>query len=1051
MSTLRNVAAKVLPQKYKDKLRHAVHPAQRLGIARMLGKGEPNVGLLSVVIPVYNVAQYVAECLTSVISQSYSNLQIIVVDDGSTDESMQIVAEFAKYDKRISIINLENGGNGRARNIGISAAKGEYLTFADSDDVVAHGAYSLMMATISQSHSDFVVGSYARIIGNKLQKTKASSHMHADKRVGICIDEFPDILDDVFFWNKVFRKSFWDTKVAPIPEGVLYEDQETTARAFIRATSFDVLEEVVYFWRQRSDGSSITQGKRSQKDLDDRMLVAHHVSSLLASESSQRVLHTWFARLLGSDLVPYYEQVPYTNDLYWSALHQGTKSLSKVIADNFDSVEHLNLRVDPHARVLLRFATAGMKVELEQVIVDRMESGRGFQIDVRDGLFYATPSYARVFPEYANSNSLQCDASLLQIDTKLAVTGWADNGDLMLSGYGFVRGLSDESVEVAVRVGIGAEDWQELRLKRTTDDHLDARVNDAFASHRSSTFTVRVPAAVLASVDDGMLRATVSLTVVGHTSDLAHALQVPTRSLMRYGSTPQVCDFAVLNDSEELSVDIDWGGGRPAFELYLATQQRRLVPVQITNLGENTVRYVFRLAEVVWGRTVYSPPPGAYTLRFHANAGSAATSKGRTLGVAEELSWKLPLEFQMTHCHVQAWRTRSGNLAVTLGAPLGIDERGKFWQRSLQHVFSSEPAELQEHFVFESFGGKSCTDSPKALSDELYSRNHDAIIYWSIDDFSVSYPDYARPLVRGTRKWFEKVSTAKYLINNNNFPFYFRKSIGQFYLQTWHGTPMKKIGLDAPTRYISPSYRQLMEREASYWDLLLAQNDFSREVLPQAFGYSGRVLTAGYPRNDTLASQVSNEKAREVRGLLGIREDQTAILYAPTWRDTAKNSGGVHQWVGHIDFDQAFRSLGEKTVFLMRGHHNVLGGRVSKFGDNVIDVSGYPEINDLILASDALVTDYSSIVFDYSLTGRNIYFLVTDINEYENDMRGLYLSHADLGLGGLFNNGSDLIKFLAKVVKSAQQINISGKKFTAYDDGSASVRVLESIAEINSG
>lgn len=347
MSKLRKAAARALPRKYKNKLRNAVHPAQRLALARMLSRGESDVGLLSVVIPAYNVAEYIAECLTSVISQSYTNLEIIVVDDGSTDASMQIVAGFAKYDKRISVIQLENGGNGRARNIGINVAKGEYLTFADSDDVVAPGAYALMMTAIKTSGSDFVVGSSMRLIGKKLQSTKISSHMHAKERTGISINDFPDILDDVFLWNKVFKKSFWDAQVAPIPEGVLYEDQETTARAFVRARSFDVLEEIVYFWRQRSDGSSITQGKRAQKDIDDRMSVANRMTTLLVSESTPQVIEKWFVRLFGSDLVPYYGEVPYADDAYWSVLSVGVNSLCELMVENVSSMAKLSKRLIP--------------------------------------------------------------------------------------------------------------------------------------------------------------------------------------------------------------------------------------------------------------------------------------------------------------------------------------------------------------------------------------------------------------------------------------------------------------------------------------------------------------------------------------------------------------------------------------------------------------------------------------------------------------------------------------------------------------------------------
>lgn len=1063
MTSIRKIAADVLPLKYKDKIRQVVRPAQRLALGRLISKRAPDRGLLTVVIPVYNVAEYVADCLTSVVGQSYTNLEIIVVDDGSTDQSMRIVGEFAKWDKRISIIRLVHGGNGRARNMGIAAATGDYLTFADSDDIVAPGAYGLMMAAITKSSSDFVVGSSARLIGKKRHVTKLSSHMHALRRIGISIDDFPDILDDVFLWNKVFNKSFWDEKVAPIPEGVLYEDQETTARAFIRAGSFDVLEEVVYSWRQRRDGSSITQGKRSLKDLNDRMSVAHHVSSLVSDEASEAVLEKWYVRLLGSDLMPYYEQVSYTSEDYWSALHHGVRSLTRLAGQRLNSSEAIVTRIDPHARVLHCLAKSGMKNELEQVIVDRMETGTGFQVAVENGKFYAVPNYASTLPEYAGSKILECDPSLLELDAQLDVRGWSDSGELLLSGHGFLRGISDESTHLTVTASNPKTDtaWHMLETVGLEDEHLDARVNDPFASHTRSTFRAVVPAHLLAAPDSGMIAVKVSLDVAGQTFDRVHSVAVPGRSssAARPNSAPHVVGFAANTNPDEFSVDISWGNRRPAEELYLATRQNRIDPAVTAELGSNVFRYVFRLENVAWGRVVHAPPSGAYTLRYRSRDDSNAPMGGMTITATEALQWRLPLDHRMTHANVQAWTTSQGSFAVTVGPPLNADERGKYWQRTLQQGFTTTNDALRGHAVFESFGGAYCTDSPRALSDQMYLSFPEIEICWSISDYSVSYPDYAIPLIRGSRQWFEKLYTAKYIFNNQNFPFYFQKKPGQKYVQSWHGTALKKIGKDVPVHTVSRSYRNTMQRESKFWDVLVVQNEFSARELPIALDFNGPVVNLGYPRNDTLASSVSAETRCKIRRILGVGDSDFLVLYAPTWRDTKFDRKRQFQPVDYLDPIELVRRAGPDCKVLLRSHHNVSNVYGSDLHRSVIDVSSYPEINDLMCATDVLVTDYSSIIFDYSVLGKPIIFLAPDLAEYRDDIRGFYLDYDEItkskhcttteevaDLVSLLKRGIELDPRDDFQIASARHIRM---KFADQDDGRAANRILTHLFQAN--
>ena len=1054
MSTMRKIASDVLPRKYQVKLRNALHPAQRLALGRAFAKPMPDKGLLSVVIPVFNVADYVAQCLTSVVGQSYTNLQIIIVDDGSTDDSMLIVDKFAKWDKRISVVRLKNGGNGRARNIGVSAAKGEYLTFADSDDVVAPGAYALMMDTITKTRSDFVVGSSVRLIGKKRHRTKLSSQMHEKQRLSISIDEFPDILDDVFLWNKIFNRNFWDTQVAPIPEGVLYEDQETTARAFVRAHSFDVLEEIVYFWRQRSDGSSITQGKRAQKDIDDRMSVANNVTSLLVSESTPPVVEKWFVRLLGSDLVPYYGQLPYTDEAYWRALSTGATRLFELMIESVDGRERISRQLDPHARVMLRLAAMGMKDELEQVIVDRSEVGTGYKLDVRDGRFYAIPNYWNQLPECSRPSSLECDPSLLPLDSHVDVRGWTPAGELMLSGHGFIRGLSDQMTSAPIGVATRAEDgsWSELTVEPTAQATLDGRVNDSFALHKYSAFEAVVPISLLKPDTKGMITIKVLLIVSGHKFEQLHSVSVPGRSIEPKLETPRVRDFSVKIETEECHVDVHWGSGQLATQLYLATQNHRLDPVRIRDLGGNVVRYEFTLEQQFWGRRVRAPHSGSYTLRYRRDEDASATTVGKSMGVTQALLWKVPLDYRLRHANVQAWLTGSGSFAVTFSAPLDEEERGRYWQRQLQQIFSHGEREIQNHLVFESFGGKSCADSPLQISHEISRLYPKTKIYWSIVDYSVPYPEYADVLIRGSAEWYKCLSSARMLVNNQNFPNYFLKNPQQRYLQTWHGTPLKKVGLDAPKHTISKSYREVMRRESSEWDGLLVQNDFSEKILRGAFDFRGDIICQGYPRNDSLRSPDSKFVREKTRQLLGVRNDETLILYAPTWRDTQRDRDNNVIHSDTLSIEGLVHRLNGRTKLITRSHHNIVSGRRHSRSKFIIDVSDYPDINDLLLAADILISDYSSIMFDFSILEKPMMLYSPDLDVYRDIVRGFYTDYGELAGVMYCATEDELRDKLDQLVSHGESgqlnndvlatVRVIKQRFAPLDDGAAGKRVL---------
>ncbi len=280
------------------------------------------------VVPVYNVEAYLPESLDSILSQSFGDLEVVIVDDGSTDGSHAVAQRYADSHANVRLVTTENQGLGAARNTGVGHARGELLAFADSDDTVLPGAYAAMVSTLEESGSDFVVGAVVRNFGEDRPSMSPRQQVrHQQRRLAITADDFPAILGDVFAWNKVFRREFWDRAALSFPERVRYEDQPVLTRAYLAARTFDVIRRPVYLWRIREDSTSITQRRHELDDLRDRFLTKRRSLQTVRELGSPAVLEAFFLDGLAMDMPGYIGNIPGCSDDYWELLQQETASL----------------------------------------------------------------------------------------------------------------------------------------------------------------------------------------------------------------------------------------------------------------------------------------------------------------------------------------------------------------------------------------------------------------------------------------------------------------------------------------------------------------------------------------------------------------------------------------------------------------------------------------------------------------------------------------------------------------------------------------------------
>ncbi|HEX2772708.1 MAG TPA: glycosyltransferase, partial [Micromonosporaceae bacterium] len=267
---------------------------------------------LSVVVPFYDVEDYIGPCLESLARQTFADFEVVLVDDGSQDGSARVAKAFCERDARFRLVAQENQGLGPARNTGVRHADGEFLAFVDSDDLVVRNAYELMIRSLDETGSSFVAGDGRRFNSSSgVRESWLHRVPFAKDRLATSVLEFPELALDRMVWNKVYRRSFWDKHGYEFPP-IRYEDYPVTLRAHIEAAAVDCLAAPVYYWRERESGESITQQRFEYANLCDRLLSAEMVLDLVDDLAPQLRdgVHRHFIQIDYAALVQAFAAVP---------------------------------------------------------------------------------------------------------------------------------------------------------------------------------------------------------------------------------------------------------------------------------------------------------------------------------------------------------------------------------------------------------------------------------------------------------------------------------------------------------------------------------------------------------------------------------------------------------------------------------------------------------------------------------------------------------------------------------------------------------------------
>ncbi len=388
-----------------------------------------------------------------------------------------------------------------------------------------------------------------------------------------------------------------------------------------------------------------------------------------------------------------------------------------------------------------------------------------------------------------------------------------------------------------------------------------------------------------------------------------------------------------------------------------------------------------------------------------------------------------------------------------------IVQNNKMKNRSKYKLFDKEDSVDSNTIVFESFGGKNYSDSPKYIY-EYMQKNYPKLNYiWVFNnpDKNVIIGN-AEKVKKGSKEYYDAYSKAKFWVSNARLPLYLNKKENQIYIQTWHGTPLKRLANDMKVVRMpgttTANYKKNFYAETSRWDYLVSPNRYSSNIFKTAFWMDEkRTWEIGYPRNDVLVNRSNDQEyINQIKKDLNLPEGKKVIMYAPTWRDDEFVKKGKYLFDLKINLENLQKELGEDYVILLRMHYLISNALdLNGYEDFAIDVSNYSDISELYLISDALITDYSSVMFDFGILKRPQYFFAYDIEKYDKGLRGFYMDYMNDLPGEIITDEFKLAEELKNIdehkEKYKDKIEKFYEKFCSLEKGQSSKFIGDFINE----
>ena len=974
---------------------------------------------LSVIVQAVGAGPHLEGAIRSVLNQSFKDLEVLVVVGQGTDtrsSGEQVATRLSTRDRRVRVLPSERGGDLGDLEAALKRARGRLVTIVDGGDALVAGACQRMIQCLDLSGSDVVVARSRSLTPSTGARQRTGPPRKP--RLGEPLVQVPEVVEDLVAGAVMARRGLW---TLPRWLGALRTSPVSlparTLSVLLTATRIDVLDEEVYTWRV----GSVARGPSADTE-PAALLTEVGVLAQMAAGAPPSVRRRLVAGRLNRDLVRLAECAYRERSDFVCGLRRTAK---RVLPAAEDSLWDSTALLDRLVLWLLTRDDPASAEELEDLIGRRLEDLNRLPLILEAGTLRPEPRFLERITVPGRLTEVQDVDLRLHVSTDTA--RWVGPRTLEVRGCAWVWGVDPSLTDRPVIEVVDADG----RVRRRTEvdrcqaSRADLEAGDPWRSYLPSGITVRLrlepgstvwfrvvtrvagrrvwtwmpqPAGSsrwrLAPSESGQClavrgeRGLLQVAPVEAGSRGSELLPSMPIDVVLLGARLAVDATLVLSGTvtralAELDIVVSCSGGRVTVPAVLApggewTANLDLVDPDV-QLGTYTVGWsatpedepdhgtegVCLAGEGIDGPAIETPivpaPAGGAVVPDDVVPGGGSGRPARRARIITR---------------------RDGSVAVAVIPPLTPRERSRRGRRLL---VEREAEALRPAVFMESFGGRSGGDNPAVICEDLAAHDVRAPLWWSVVDGTVPVPSGAVPVVVGSQEWVEALRTSRVIVTNDHLPDWFSKREGQHLLQTWHGTPIKKLLHDAAPGSVSLRYQRLMARQVPQWDLLLAQNREAEQRLRRALGYGGQVRVGEYPRNVRLLGGI--EVGRRVRSDLGIGEEQQVILYAPTWRERLRHPGGL---AGHSNGQglqgDVYPAHRTDAVVLMRTHHM----NRARPGPGLVDVSRYPSIEELMMAADVLVSDYSSIFLDFALTGKPAVVYVPDLEHYRDVERGLY-------------------------------------------------------------
>ncbi|MEG0731815.1 MAG: bifunctional glycosyltransferase family 2 protein/CDP-glycerol:glycerophosphate glycerophosphotransferase [Vagococcus sp.] len=350
----------------------------------------------------------------------------------------------------------------------------------------------------------------------------------------------------------------------------------------------------------------------------------------------------------------------------------------------------------------------------------------------------------------------------------------------------------------------------------------------------------------------------------------------------------------------------------------------------------------------------------------------------------------------------------------------------------------------KKYVMFESYWGKSFSCNPKAIYEEIQTQYPELECVWSFNNPYTEVTGNAKRVKRNSWQYYYYLARSTYFFNNANWQNNYVKRRKSVEVQTLHGTFLKTMGLDVTDEVDTQQKLDNFRLRHSRWDYLVSPSKFMTDISKRVFEFNGEMLEYGFPRNDILVNaNQEKEKIEILKNKLGIPKDKKVILYAPTFR----NTGGFNL---ELDLEKMKEQLSDEYVLLVRLHYFVSKNLdLEGVSDFVINVCDYPDAQELLLITDVLISDYSSIMFDYANLNKPIILFTYDLEYYRDILRGMYTDLEKGAPGKLCRTTQEVVDSLTNLdgyeQRYKEQLSDFREKFNEFESGKAAKSVVEKI------